>query len=120
MKQQNVSHLGTVKKVVERAINDLVDVFQDPRWRNRSWYETDLTCLLFYYLRRRWAKPLSGHDPMLLIRAEFLTLNRYPVHRGHYDLVVLDPDAWPTGGALVAWNASDDEWVEKDKVFCRY
>jgi len=117
MKQQNVSHIGTVKKVVERAINDLVNVFQHPDWRNRSWYENDLTCLLFYYLRLRWAKLLSGHDPMYLVRAEFPTRNKYHRRRGRYDLVVLDPYAWPSGGARVPFNTSDDKWLENVKVF---
>ena len=80
-------------EAVERAINQLVADFQ--RYTDRFWNERDLHWSLFYYLKQEGV--IHEIYTTELIRAEFPTVKAFGEKnpaRGHYDLVVLDPQSY--------------------------
>ena len=80
-------------EATERAIAKVIGDFQD--YPNRFWNERDIHWSLFYYLKREAAVQESYVTQ--LMRAEFPTLKKFggknPA-RGHYDLVILDPQSY--------------------------
>jgi hypothetical protein len=80
-------------EATERAIAKLVADFQhDP---DRFWNERDMHWILFYYLKQEGT--VQEAYPTQLIRAEFPTVKKFGEKnpaRGHYDLVVLDPESY--------------------------
>lgn len=77
-------------KATESAIERLVTDFQN--YPDRFWNERDLHWGLFYYLRQEAV--VSEADATQLIRAEFPTIKKFNHERGHYDLVVLNPQSY--------------------------
>jgi hypothetical protein len=97
----------------KRAIERLVADFQanPERW----WNERDLHWGLFYYLKLERMVPETYVTQ--LIRAEFPTLKKFDGERGHYDLVILDPESYnsPAVQSMKA-RASWDELLERVSV----
>ena len=94
-------------KAVEEAVNRVIRDFQDDS--NRYWNERDIHWCLFRHLKNQ---PVFQQDYFTeIIRAEFPTRRVYGEKggkggaRGHYDLVVLDPDLLntPDVRAMTPW-----------------
>src|SRR3990172_396463 len=83
--------MENVLQALERVIEKLISDFQAAP--NRFWNERAIHWTLFHYLKSEevFQKPKTE-----LIRAEFPTLKPFGQERparGHYDLVVLQPDS---------------------------
>lgn len=89
----------------ERAIGRLVTQFQGNP--TRFWNERDIHWSLFHYLKEEGAIPESHVTQ--LIRAELPTLKE-SLARGHYDLVVLDPESY--NSEAVQHMEADTPWDE--------
>lgn len=80
-------------EATERAINHVVSDFQNEP--DRFWNERDVHWSLFYHLKQQ--EVFQRRYATELIRAELPTLGKYGkegrLARGHFDLVVLDPDS---------------------------
>lgn len=80
-------------EATERAIARVVDDFQS--YPTRFWNEREIHWSLFYYLKNE--KVIKEKYVTELIRAEFPTLKTFGIEnpaRGHYDLVILDPQSY--------------------------
>ncbi len=88
-------------RATETAISKVVYDFQNQQ--NRFWSEMDIHWYLFRHLEQD--PTFSSTYGTELIRAEFPTRAKYPDSRGHYDLVILDPDSMsnPIVRALPPW-----------------
>ena len=103
-------------EATERAITKLVADFQS--YPNRFWNERDLHWSLFYYLKQEGVVDEAYGTE--LIRAEFPTMKKFGEKspaRGHYDLVVLDPQSYrsATTQSMKA-QAPWDEYLDLIKV----
>ena len=83
-------------EATERAINQVVSDYQnDP---DRFWNERDVHWSLFCHLKQQ--EVFQRRYATELIRAELPTLGKYGkegrLARGHFDLVILDPDSVAT------------------------
>ena len=80
-------------EATESAINQVVSDFQNEP--DRFWNERDVHWSLFYYLKQQHV--FQRRYAAELIRAELPTLGKYGkegrLARGHFDLVILDPDS---------------------------
>jgi len=80
----------------ERAIDQVVSDFQNEP--DRFWNERDVHWSLLYYLKQQ--EVFQRDYATELVRAEFPTLGKYGEEgkkaRGHFDLVILDPDSVAT------------------------
>jgi hypothetical protein len=81
-------------EATEKAINQVVSDYQNEP--DRFWNERDVHWSLFYYLKQQ--RVFQRRYAAELIRAEFPTLGMYVKKegrksRGHFDLVILDPDS---------------------------
>lgn len=82
-------------EAVERAINHVATDFQSKP--DRFWNERDMHWCLFYYLKQEGI--FQKRYATELIRAEFPTIKTFGEGRparGHYDLVVLQPNSIAT------------------------
>jgi len=77
-------------EATERALDKLITDFQ--HYPTRFWNERDMHWSLFYYLKQEEVVPEAYVTQ--LIRAEFPTIRKFGGERGHYDLVVLDPESY--------------------------
>jgi hypothetical protein len=81
-------------EAIKNAINKVVNEFQNDS--DRFWNERDVHWSLFYYLKQQHI--FQRRYAAELIRAEFPTLGKYVRQggrksRGHFDLVILDPNS---------------------------
>jgi len=83
-------------EATERAINQVVNDYQNEP--DRFWNERDIHWSLFYHLKQQ--EVFQRRYATELIRAELPTLRKYGKEgrtaRGHFDLVILDPDSVAT------------------------
>lgn len=95
-------------EATERAIAKVVTDFQC--YPDRFWNERDLHWSLFYYLKQEGV--IQETYVTQLIRAEFPTVKKFGERnpaRGHYDLVVLDPESYFSKAVqrMKAWDPWD-------------
>ncbi|MGA7677248.1 MAG: hypothetical protein WCA51_02600 [Dehalococcoidia bacterium] len=103
-------------EATERAIAKLVTDFQHNS--DRFWNERDMHWILFYYLKQEGT--IQEAYSTQLIRAEFPTVKKFGEKnpaRGHYDLVVLDPESYSSEAVqrMKAWDPWD-EYLQLVKV----
>ena len=100
-------------EATERAIAKLVADFQG--YPDRFWNERDVHWSLFYYLKQE--RGIQESYATQLIRAEFPTVKKFDGARGHYDLVVLDPESY-SSPAVQSMKTQDpwDKYLELVKV----
>lgn len=82
-----------VIEATKRAIAKVVEDFQGDS--DRFWNERDIHWNLFHHLKQE--EVIKEKYTTQLIRAEFPTLKKFDErngNRGHYDLVVLDPQSY--------------------------
>lgn len=96
-------------EATERAIAKLVTDFQHNP--DRFWNERDMHWILFYYLKQEGT--IQEAYSTQLIRAEFPTVKKFGEKnpaRGHYDLVVLDPESYSSEAVqrMKAWDPWDE------------
>jgi hypothetical protein len=92
----------------DKAISQVITDFQN--WPNRYWTERDIHWNLLFNVRNN--EMFEKAQAIELIRAEFPTINKYGKRkaRGHYDLVVLEPESFRDPNVLVfkPWVPWDD------------
>jgi len=94
-------------EAVEKAISNLVTDFQAQPGGFRN--ERDMHCTLYHYLKQEYFLERNYHGTEL-VHAEFPTHAKYGEKRtvrGHYDLVILDPNSATTVREVPPWTTWD-------------